>query len=130
MSINSVGLSKARYVLREEETHHISLSADYLWRSYPLDDDILTEVNHHLIQTHWFSEQGKWCGIRREGIYVEDFAALGGDGSEAESFAFFAPLSNTILEYLRHISKSVRSLCGAVGFCVLLCHSGVCLWRS
>ena len=101
MSTNSVGLSQAHYILREEEYRLISLSTDDLWRSYSLDDAILTGVKQHLIKTRWLSEQGKWDSICGEEIDRNKFAVLGEDGSEVESFAFFSHLFNTVLEYLR-----------------------------
>ena len=98
---NSVGLSQAHYILREEETNLISLSADDLWRSFSLDNDILTEVKQYLVQTHWLSGQERWDSICGEEINREQFAAFGGDGSEVKSFAFFSRLFNAVLEFLR-----------------------------
>jgi len=101
MSTGSVGLSRAHSILHEEETPLISLSADDLWRSYSLDDSILTGVKQHLIQTHWLSEQGKWDSICGEEIDGKQFAVSAEDGSEVKSFAFFSHLFNAILDYLR-----------------------------
>jgi len=97
MSTNSVGLSQAHYILREEGTQLVSLSPDDLWRSYSLDNAVLTGVKEHLVQTRWLSEQGKW-----EGVDENQFAALSEDDSEIRSLAFFSRLFNMVLEYLRH----------------------------
>ena len=101
MSANLAGLSQARYILREQGTQLISLSVDDLWRSYLPDNGILVGVKEHLIQTQWLSEQEKWDSIRGEEIDRNQFTALGEDGSEVKSFAFFSHLFNTVLEYLR-----------------------------
>ena len=101
MSTNSASLSQARYILREQGTRLISLSVDDLWRSYLLDNGILTGVRGHLIQTQWLSEQEKWDSICGEEIDRNQFTALGEEGSQVKSFAFFSHLFNTVLEYLR-----------------------------
>jgi len=81
----------------------MSLSLDDLWRSFPLDDDILAGVKQHLIQTQWLSEHEKWDSICGEEIDRNQFAVAGEgeDGSEVKSFAFFSHLFNAVLEYLR-----------------------------
>ena len=101
MSTDSVGLSRADYILREEETHLISLSAADLWRSYPLDNETLTGVKQYLTQAHWLSGQGRWDSICGEEVDRNKFAVGAEDDSEVKSFAFFSNLFNTVLEYLR-----------------------------
>ena len=120
MSTNSVGLSQARYILRKEEYYLILLSPDDLWRSYSLEDDILTGVKRYLIETRWLSEQGKWDSICGEEIDKNQFTGvLGEGGSEVKSFAFFSHLFNTVLEYLRqngHVTPVQRMVyTGSVG---------------
>ena len=101
MSTNSVRLSQALSILREEGTNQISLAGDDLWRSCSLDGCILTAVKQYFIRTQWLYEQGEWDSICGEEINRNQFTVLGEDGSEVKSFPFFSHLFNAVLEYLR-----------------------------
>ena len=108
----AIGLSQALRILHEEGTYLISPSLDDLWRSYSLEDRVSTEAKRYLIQTNWFSGQGKWGSMGGEEINKQHFVVRGEDDSELQPFMFFSRLFNAILECFRQrgVYTSVKTM--------------------
>jgi len=89
---SAAGLSQARQLLRYEDTYLISLPTEYLWESYQLDDQVLTNVRQHLITESWLTENGGWDPAE---VDRNQFDVSG------DAFDFFPRLFNAVLGYLQ-----------------------------
>jgi len=85
---STVGLSQAHQLLRFENTHLISLPTEYLWESYQLEDQVLTNVRQHLITASWLTENGGWDPTE---VDRDQFDVSG------DAFDFFPRLFNVVL---------------------------------
>jgi len=90
--LRTAGLSQARPILRYEDTYLISLPAEYLWESYQLDDQVLTNVKQHLITESWLTGDGGWDPTKVDRDKFDDSDDL---------FDFFSRLFITVLGYLQ-----------------------------
>jgi len=89
---HTAGLSQALQTLRYEGTYLISLPTEYLWESYLLEDQVLTNVRQHLITESWLTGDGAW---NPEKIDRDQFDV----GRDA--FDFFPRLFNMVMGYLQ-----------------------------
>jgi len=89
---HTAGLAQARQLLRYEDIYLISLPTEYLWESYQLDDQVLTNVRQHLITESWLTENGGWdpTEVDRDQFDVS-----------RDAFDFFPRLFNVVLGYLQ-----------------------------
>jgi hypothetical protein len=94
-------LQQARSVLAEEVSHLTCLPLDHLWKSYPLDNIDIPNVNRHLVQESLLSNKGEW----HDTIRKEQFAVRLGGAREAKLFEVFSRIFNEVRSSLKDSDK-------------------------
>ena len=91
-------LSKASRMLCKEVPYVINLPMDHLWKSYPVEGQLLTDVEEYLIKNQWLTKGRKWYGKKAK---EDSFRARGRGGHEVRTFVFFSLLFNAVLDGLK-----------------------------
>jgi len=94
----AASLSQARRFLRDNTPYVINLPKKHLWNSYPLEDQVLTNVREYLSSQRWLTKSGKWNSTK---IKKRSFNSGGTDGSETKVFSVLSELFNAILGHLQ-----------------------------
>ena len=91
-------LSEVRQMLCKAITYVIELPMDHLWMSYPVEDQLLKDVEKYLTTKGWLTKGRKWHGKKAK---EDSFLARGRGGREVKTFAFFSFLFNAVLAGLK-----------------------------